>query len=244
MWVVYQTKNNLNGRYYIGVNKVKTKEDALNNYYGSGILIKEAIKKYGKENFTKTILEYFDDEQSAYAFEKLVVKPIKDDPLSYNLIHGGKGGRGRVMSNEQKQNISKTHLGKTISSNQKLLLSKINIERYSNIEERVKTGNAIKNAFMKDPSIIDRISKSVKNTYDNNVNNVKERISEAVKLKANWKERPEYLEKMSLSRKNSKRYKCSLCNSDKSYDGGNFTKHCKNSHQLSFDEILRIKNSQ
>ena len=51
--VVYITKNLINGKKYIG-------KDSYNdpNYLGSGALLIEDVKKYGKENFKKEILEY------------------------------------------------------------------------------------------------------------------------------------------------------------------------------------------
>lgn len=50
--VIYKTLNKINGKQYIGM-------DSKNNpsYLGSGTLILKAIKKYGKENFKKEILE-------------------------------------------------------------------------------------------------------------------------------------------------------------------------------------------
>lgn len=49
---IYITTNLLNGKQYIG-------RDSLNrnHYLGSGIFLKQAIVKYGKENFKKEILE-------------------------------------------------------------------------------------------------------------------------------------------------------------------------------------------
>lgn len=51
--IIYITKNLINGKKYIG-------KDSHNdpNYLGSGALLLEDIKLYGKENFKKEILEY------------------------------------------------------------------------------------------------------------------------------------------------------------------------------------------
>lgn len=47
---IYKTTNLINNKIYIGQHKVK-EEKIDNSYYGSGKLIIQAIKKYGKENF-------------------------------------------------------------------------------------------------------------------------------------------------------------------------------------------------
>lgn len=56
---VYKITNTLNNKMYVG----RHTATSLNNaYYGSGIAIKKAIKKYGKEFFTKDILCVCDTE--------------------------------------------------------------------------------------------------------------------------------------------------------------------------------------
>lgn len=51
--VIYITTNLINGKQYIG-------KDARNNpkYLGSGTYLIKSIKKYGKENFKKEIIEH------------------------------------------------------------------------------------------------------------------------------------------------------------------------------------------
>ena len=49
-YTVYKITNTLNNRYYIGVHKTNKINDS---YYGSGIIIKEAIKSMEKRTLKK-----------------------------------------------------------------------------------------------------------------------------------------------------------------------------------------------
>jgi hypothetical protein len=89
-YYLYEIRNNLNGKIYVGVHKTKNMNDG---YMGSGKVIQSAIKKYGIENFTKTILEVFESSEEMFAREKEVVTEeylARDDV--YNLRRGGHGG--------------------------------------------------------------------------------------------------------------------------------------------------------
>jgi hypothetical protein len=60
---------------------------------GSGKLIKAAIRKYGKENFTKEILHICSSLEELNQREReLVTAEVLKDPLSYNIALGGGGG--------------------------------------------------------------------------------------------------------------------------------------------------------
>ena len=67
---LYEIKNKLNGKIYIGIHSTENVDDG---YMGSGSLIMKAIEKYGKYNFTKTILEYCDNRELLVELEKKIV---------------------------------------------------------------------------------------------------------------------------------------------------------------------------
>ena len=70
IYYVYQITNKINNKIYIGKRKYKGGNPLLDSYMGSGKLIKEAIKKYGKNNFQKIIIQSFDNEDDAFKLEK------------------------------------------------------------------------------------------------------------------------------------------------------------------------------
>lgn len=88
---IYKITNLINQKYYYGVHDGSDTQ----NYEGSGLLLKQAYEKYGKENFIKEILLWFDTEDEAYEYEEIIVneKMInKNNPMCYNLCVGGHGG--------------------------------------------------------------------------------------------------------------------------------------------------------
>ncbi len=89
-YTIYEVTNILNGKKYRGVHKTKNQNDS---YKGSGVHIKNAIKKYKSKNFHKVILACALDEESMYWLEKNVF--VTDEWVSsedtYNKIVGGSG---------------------------------------------------------------------------------------------------------------------------------------------------------
>ena len=49
-YLIYKTTNNINGMWYIGQHQTDNIHD---DYTGSGIALREDIKKFGKNNFIK-----------------------------------------------------------------------------------------------------------------------------------------------------------------------------------------------
>lgn len=87
-YYLYQITNLINGKIYVGVHKTR---DINDGYLGSGILIREAVLKYGKENFEKRILGTFSSEEEMYRGEaEVVTTEFINREDTYNLSEGGK----------------------------------------------------------------------------------------------------------------------------------------------------------
>ena len=82
---------------------------------GSGLLINNTIAKHGVEKFVKTILFDFDNFAEMNEKEKELV-PLSacypTNPFSYNLKGGGSNGE---FSEETKEKLSKSHIGRKLS---------------------------------------------------------------------------------------------------------------------------------
>lgn len=98
IFYLYEIKNNINGKIYIGVHKTSDIDDG---YMGSGKVLQAAYEKYGVENFTKTILEFFETTEEMFSREKEIVnEEFLKRPDVYNLRHGGYGGFDYINKNK------------------------------------------------------------------------------------------------------------------------------------------------
>ena len=96
-------------------------------YFGSGVGLMRAIKKYGKHNFKREILYVFDNYEDMVAKEiELVNENVVNDSMSYNMKLGGEGGsaKGRFFTKKHKQNLSKATKGRKFTEEHKLKLRK------------------------------------------------------------------------------------------------------------------------
>ena len=88
---IYITTNKINGKQYIGKHKINGRESS---YIGSGVVLKQAINKYGKENFDNEIIEYCETLEELNKREDYYIK--KFDAVNsknfYNVANGGQGG--------------------------------------------------------------------------------------------------------------------------------------------------------
>jgi group I intron endonuclease len=153
--VIYKTTNLVNGKQYIG-------RDSRNNpnYLGSGPLIKKAIKKYGKENFIKEIIE------ECHSFEQMVEREeywlnyydAGHSKMFYNMHNKGSGAEhsdewrrqrsiltigennpfyGKTHSIQSRKRMSKIRKGKRWSDEYKLKMSEVmnSSEKYKDFVE-------------------------------------------------------------------------------------------------------------
>lgn len=94
---IYKIKNKINNKIYIGQSTKNANESKT--YFGSGILIEKAIKKYGIENFEKTILLECSDKTELNEKEKYYILKYKSNIIGYNISDGGNGGNlGNVVN--------------------------------------------------------------------------------------------------------------------------------------------------
>jgi group I intron endonuclease len=87
--IIYKTINLINGKIYIG-------KDEKNNpsYLGSGKILKIAIKKYGRNNFKKEIIEICSSVKELNLKEQYWIKYFNSTnrTIGYNITAGGSGG--------------------------------------------------------------------------------------------------------------------------------------------------------
>ena len=126
--IIYCIENTINGKKYIGKNS--TLDD---NYFGSGVSLKDAINKYGVENFKKDIIEYC----SIADLNNREVFWIKHFNTylgrGYNLTPGGDGWTsGMKHSKESIEKIKNSKKGTVvISEDQKDRIKNTLLDYYS-----------------------------------------------------------------------------------------------------------------
>jgi len=218
---IYVTTNTINNVKYIGQ---KTFDNYGNGrwkiYLGSGTYFKNALKKYGKENFTRETIATANSKEE---LNQLEIKFIKEynavkSKNYYNASFGGdvvmknihhsketrdkmkKSHTGLKLTDEVKQKIRKIHKGKIVSKETRYKLSLARKEKYSG-ENHPHFGG--------------------KNSTE-----TRHRISESNKGRKSWNEGLHYTEesrkKMSDSAK-SKLTDIQLLEIREKYDTGNYS---------------------
>lgn len=211
---IYLTTNLINSRRYIGKKITNNIDDG---YLGSGVVLKQAIEKYGRENFKREILEFCDSNVKLNEREKFWIKEYDavNDKSFYNLREGGDGGKlsqesiekmrktikenPRIHSQKERDFISKLHKGRKRKPETCKRLSIANTGKIRSIETKMKD-SLIKKEYYKTHS---SHNKGVK-LSDEKKNEI------SLKSKKAWED-PIIREKYINSFKNRIKIQCPYC---------------------------------
>ena len=132
---IYLVTNLINGKKYIG--QTQTDDET---YYGSGLNILKALKKYSRKNFKREILCHCStleelNEKEIYFID--FYDAVNSD-MFYNIHPGGLGGPSRKYTQEEKDKHSlsstKFWLGKKLSEEHKKKLAEAATGRISKLK--------------------------------------------------------------------------------------------------------------
>jgi hypothetical protein len=106
----YVTTNILNNKKYVGMHSAI---NTNNSYLGSGVLLKRAIKKYGKEVLKKEVLCVCESKEIAHENEKKYIKEYNCiQPNGYNIHPNGGLGLNDYHTEESLEKMSINRSGK------------------------------------------------------------------------------------------------------------------------------------
>jgi group I intron endonuclease len=139
---IYQIKNIVNGKFYIGKTE-KTIKYRFSNHMSAGKNPKDyfhnAVKKYGRENFKIEIIKYVYEDDDINELEKHYIGWLKPQ---YNLKEGGEGGRHNPQTIEKLKNWKKTEEHKKKLSEARMGVKPlITPERNEKISKKLKGRN-------------------------------------------------------------------------------------------------------
>jgi group I intron endonuclease len=139
--IIYKTTNLINGKFYVG-------QDSKNDpdYLGSGVLIKKAIEKYGRENFKKEVLEQCItkeklDERETYWIDVFNSTNLE---IGYNILKIGNSSLGYKHVDETKKKMKESRRGRKLSESHKKNISKSSIGRKVSEITRQKISKKLK----------------------------------------------------------------------------------------------------
>ena len=145
-WLIFKNK-----KIYIGKHQTENINDG---YFGSGVALEKAIKKYGKNLFIKEILFIFENEDEMNRKEKeIVTEEFIAKKNNYNMGVGGEGGeggshfKGKTHTEETKKKLSDIAKNRKLSSESKLKISEANRRRVLSDETKKKLSEKAKLRF-------------------------------------------------------------------------------------------------
>lgn len=140
---LYKTTNLINGKTYVGVHK-ETKWPQLDGYLGSGVVFKQAVRKYGKQNFQREILCVADSlEYVGWLESEYVNKEFIEEDTNYNV--GGGGENISCHSESSKRKLSETKKGIPLTDHHKSQLK--GVKKRLTDEQRKQIGSRTQQQF-------------------------------------------------------------------------------------------------
>jgi group I intron endonuclease len=129
---IYLVTNNLNGKQYVGQTTV------ARNKVGHGLIVTEAYKKHGKDNFSYSpICSEINNKATLNYIERFWIKVMGTRyPNGYNIEEGG-STKGEV-SDSTKEKLRLANLGKKVSAETKAKIALSSTGRCPSEETKVK----------------------------------------------------------------------------------------------------------
>lgn len=129
---IYKITNTLNGKIYIGKDTTSDPK-----YYGSGLLIRRSIDKYGIDNFTKEIIDITEDYNELSNKEIYWIKHFNstNPEIGYNISEGGDGGN--TLSNHPDLDVIKEKISKNNPKTGKTYEEAFGIEKAKSYKEKL-----------------------------------------------------------------------------------------------------------
>lgn len=250
---VYEIRNNINGKSYIGCRMIARDNNDWEKYYGSGSAIKKAISKYGRDNFTKLLVCYGASEEELFKLEWAVIRTAKRNNSGgeYNIFNGsGAGGNTfQFLSDsemeqirlKQSHGIRNSNAYKLARSNQIIKNKNKADEIWDRYKEQIISEYKAIGSIHK----INRYGLSSKrlNQYfkDNNIElnhrNIKGKVSKKFTIKQANTLKNYY---SNVEKIDNNLYNCIAC-LNPFYTNNTNTKYCKNC-QLNFKKLKSVNN--
>lgn len=144
--IVYKAENKINGKIYIGKTIQKlTRRIGSHLSKGSTSLFPRALKKYGLQTFTISIIDNAESEQVLTEKEKYWIRFYDCKyPNGYNLTEGGEGISGCPRSAETKLRLRIFNTGKRLSEEHKVKIGLAHKGRKPSEVARINMSNAHK----------------------------------------------------------------------------------------------------
>jgi group I intron endonuclease len=171
MYIIYQIKCLVNNKVYIGYTS-RTPEERFREHLLCKLDTKfyRALRKYGKENFTVSLLEQFETKKDALVGERLWISKLDTIENGYNTHEGGLGGK--TKTEEQLQALSESMsgsnnpmFGKSQSLERRKLQSQKMKEYYKREDPETKKNRLMKSSMTqkgksKNPESIEKMRHS------------------------------------------------------------------------------------